>query len=261
MTRLAYDGTLDGFLTCLDFLFPVSERIRPSACGFPPDAVILHPGCVAEPDLFGETRFLASAPALAGRFRAYAVRAWGAEAFRCVEYAFRSGSADREALLLGFVRTLAAGKDAKDISDRRVLDLRKELGRIAHEVHKMEGFVRFREIEGGGLIAEIEPDNDIVDLLAPHFMRRHPRDPWLIRDVRRGKAVFWDRRMIRLAEDPADGTFPPPAGRGEKSVEGLWKLYFRTIEIRERRNPELQARLVPHRYRRHLPEFEDEGPR
>ncbi len=266
MVRLAYDGTLDGFFTCLGVLFPDCGPKGPPAGCARIDSAVLPPRRSREPDLFEETRAVASDRFLADGFRARAARAWGREALRSLEYGFRSGSEDREALLLGFVSALAEGRGVKDVADPRVLEFRTSLRRISHEVGKLEGFVRFREIEGGGLYAEIEPDNDVVDLLAPHFRRRHPRDPWLIRDLRRGKAVFWDLVEVRLAEAPEDGremlepSGPRPDGN-EKAVTELWKLYFRAIEIRERRNPELQAKLVPRRYRKHLPEFDDAGSR
>jgi len=258
MTRLAYDGTLEGFFTCLGVLFPDCGPRCPSEGGSRIDAAILPPERSLEPDLFGEMRSVAADPSLAGGFRGRAARAWGREALRSLEYGFRSGSEDREVLLLDFVHALAEGKGAKDVADPRILEFRASLRRIAHEVCRLEGFVRFREIEGGGLYAEIEPDNDVVDLLAPYFRRRHPRDPWLIRDLRRGKAALWDCRDVKFAEAPKDGPVPPTAACGEKAMVELWKLYFRTIEIRERRNPELQAKLVPRRYRKHLTEFDDD---
>ena len=125
----------------------------------------------------------------------------------------------------------------------------------------MLGFLRFRELENGTLYAEIEPDNDILDLLGPHFRVRFPQDRWLIRDLKRGKALAWDGKEVRLfSEAEANGdivkdVLKKGSAEAEEGVRDLFRLYFKTIEIEERRNPALQDRFVPRRYRKHLPEF------
>ena len=41
--------------------------------------------------------------------------------------------------------------------------------KVWHEIHRFYGFVRFREIGSGVLFSEIQPENDILELLAPIF--------------------------------------------------------------------------------------------
>ena len=243
----SYDGTLEGFLTCLARLRD-GDRILSYCGGRDPGLPVF--------DLFEVPVPVVTEPEKAEAFRTHTAAAYGKEALRLIDYGFRSGAEDREALLTAFIQALAEGRDPKDLSDNRLLRFRKSLSRISFEVHRMVGLLRFRELSDGSLHAEIEPDNDIVDLLIPHFRTRFPSERWVIRDLRREKAVSWDgsKALIFPYRDAA----PMNADRNEEQVKDLWRLYFKTIEIQERRNPKLQARFVPRRYRKHLPEFEDE---
>ena len=42
--------------------------------------------------------------------------------------------------------------------------------KVWHEIHRFYGFVRFREIGNGVLFSEIQPENNILELLAPIFL-------------------------------------------------------------------------------------------
>jgi hypothetical protein len=44
--------------------------------------------------------------------------------------------------------------------------------------------------------------------------------------------------------------------REEQHWQYLWQTYFQRIGIESRYNPGLQSQCIPHRYRRHLVEFQ-----
>ena len=44
--------------------------------------------------------------------------------------------------------------------------------KVAREAHKFKGFLRFKELKSESLYAEINPDNDILFILAKHFQKR-----------------------------------------------------------------------------------------
>jgi probable DNA metabolism protein len=71
---------------------------------------------------------------------------------------------------------------------------------------------------------------------------------WLLHDVSRRLAVRWDRRELTWL-DPDDLPPDQPAlAEDEAAYQTLWQTYFRTIAVRERRNPRLQRRCMPARY-------------
>ncbi len=63
---------------------------------------------------------------------------------------------------------------------------------IRRERHKMEAFVRFREIaddEGALYVAWFEPEHHVVELTAPFFARRFASMRWSILTAARQRAL------------------------------------------------------------------------
>ena len=103
------------------------------------------------------------------------------------------------------------------------------------------------------LYARLEPDNDVIELMAPHFADRYKNDPFILHDLRREKAVFSQGGHWYVAALPKDA--PVNLAQGEREYRKLWKQYFETIAIRERTNPRCQKLYMPVRYWKHLTEM------
>ena len=50
----------------------------------------------------------------------------------------------------------------------------------------MLGFLRFEELSGGVLYAQMEPPYAVLPLIAPHFADRLRQENWIIHDLKRG---------------------------------------------------------------------------
>ncbi len=128
---------------------------------------------------------------------------------------------------------------------------------IDNETHLHTGFVRFVEMEGDILVSRIGPKNDVLVLLAPHFMDRLSGENWVIYDENRKKAVMhpalrpwflvdlisseWEERMKKASD--------------EDEYEALFQCFRKSISIKERTNPVCQRNHMPLRYRAYMPEF------
>lgn len=127
--------------------------------------------------------------------------------------------------------------------------------KVWHEIHRFYGFVRFREIGSGVLFSEIQPENDILELLAPHFSDRFPNENWMIYDKKRqkvlaheqgGECTVYIQAVLNTQEtDPVQSD----------EYENLWKAFCSHITIPERKNPGLQRQFVPLKFRSNMPEF------
>lgn len=124
---------------------------------------------------------------------------------------------------------------------RRMMELR---GQVLNEVHRLKGFLRFAETEDGVLYAACSPDHDDVDLLAGHFIARL-QQPFAIHDVWREKAVMYDGRECVLAK--VSGAEIAESDR-QRAFASLWKKYYKTVSIPERKNPRAQKNFMPVRY-------------
>lgn len=128
---------------------------------------------------------------------------------------------------------------------------------IDNETHLLTGFVRFVEMEGDLLVSRIGPKNDVIVLLAPHFMDRLSGENWVIYDENRRKAVLhpafrpwflvdlispeWEKQMKKASD--------------EDEYEKLFQRFRISVSIKERTNPVCQRNHMPLRYRAYMPEF------
>ncbi|MEG2700661.1 MAG: TIGR03915 family putative DNA repair protein [Hungatella sp.] len=131
---------------------------------------------------------------------------------------------------------------------------------VGNEAHLLTGFVRFAEMEEGFLLGKIEPKNDVLMLLAPHFADRLSGENWVLYDVGREKAAVHpaDGSWVVARMDSAEWRERLKRGNDEALYENLWKAFHRTIAIRERSNPVCQRTHLPLRYRSNMTEFQEE---
>ena len=129
--------------------------------------------------------------------------------------------------------------------------------KVWHEIHRFYGFVRFREIGSGVLFSEIQPENDILELLAPHFSDRFPNENWMIYDkTHETFLIHVERRPWKLVRgEMLNMDAASRVTEEQRKYEELWRGFFNSIAIKERENPRLQQTHLPKRYRREMTEF------
>ena len=171
-------------------------------------------------------------------------------------YAMRSGDGLKETIIFKAIKKcLEAKKDVtENYADYDMLayhDLKK---RISFETHRLKGFLRFEECSGGGLYAHFSPDNDICDLLAPHFKARFPSEKFIIHDVKRNVIALYDGKDVKILRSKKPLTVYLDGN--EADMRSLWKTYFSAVNIKERKNKKLQDNYLPTRYRKNMTEFQ-----
>ena len=126
----------------------------------------------------------------------------------------------------------------------------KAANKVKAESHNIKGFVRFQKAENDLMVAVIEPTYNVVNLLAEHFANRFPNMQWMIVDAKRGVGIQYDCREVyeisgSLAEIP----------QINDEFTALWKGYYKSANIKERKNSRLQRRCLPVKYWKHLTEM------
>lgn len=146
--------------------------------------------------------------------------------------------------------TLEYKKDVSGfLSEKCVSDFSYTVQKVLHERHIVSGFIRFRESVRGVMYARYAPDNDITELLAPHFLRRLGNVPFIIHDVKRNKIAISDGNSIKIDFTSLPTVFSP--SENEYELNCLWRKYFQSINVKERKNLRQQAEYFPHRYRKY----------
>jgi probable DNA metabolism protein len=143
-----------------------------------------------------------------------------------------------------------------------VLQMHQTVRRMEKEIHRMHAYVRFQKGADGVFYSFIAPDFNVLPLIADHFEKRFADQDWLIFDTRRKYGIYYDRKQVnevQLEEARVNDTTGNVWGEVLDVKEGLyqqlWKAYFHSVNIPERKNLKLQLRSMPRRYWRYLTEM------
>ena len=167
----------------------------------------------------------------------------------------RSGAKNSQQTAFDYCRYLAKEKTVvkNRLAVPAVFAAMQLIKKINLEIHHLHGFIRFMECENGALYAPISPDNDICDLLLPHFRARLPNFPFLIHDVKRKKAAVYDGKASFLA--PLDKADVLLSGT-ETEWQALFKRYYQAVNIPSRERINQMKGYMPVRYWKFMPELQ-----
>ncbi len=245
MGTLIYDGSFDGLMTALYRVFLGGDTA---------EELIAEKDY--QPGLFSTGQRVETHEGTATAMVEAIRKKISPRALRHAFYAASTGRKEAGTLVYRYIKkgfSLGKALDSH-LLDPDVAALHALSRRVGRELHRLLGLTRFRLLENGVLYAPLEPDSDIIVLLAPHFALRLPRENWIIHDVRRGKAALYNRRQWVLTDLERQGRLP--LDREEEELQELWKNYFARIAIEERKNPRLQAGNMPKKYWKYLVEKE-----
>ncbi len=247
MTVCHYDGSFKGFLCAVADCLERGDGQPEFAADGDRQAGGLFAG-----DMHETVTVRESAVAFRKRF----VGAVSQDAFATARYAFHSRKPGIEQLLWRYFRLgfQVGGRLCQMLTEEPVYSVGRFARQVSHEAHKFKGFVRFSEVADGFLYARIEPQADLLTLIAPHFVERVGDRPWMIHDLRRSQAAIFDLKSWRLVREIVLAG-EPGLSEAEHEYAALWQRYFQRHAIVERHNSGLQQKHVPLRYRKHLTEF------
>lgn len=240
-----YDGSFEGFLS---LVFESWRKKELPAMVFPAgeEQLTLFPSYFIETD---DEKAL--------RVEKGIVKAAGTAAFCNVEQCFLSCAAQKELLLLDYIR-LCIERGTKVLSmlaDDTVHVVEKAAFACAREGHLFKGFARF-SVHGDVMTAVIEPKNSVLPLVADHFCERYHEESFIIYDKTHGSALVFSKGIRAIV--PAEGFEPPRADTSEIEARRLWKLFYDTIAIEQRDNPRCRMSMMPKRFWSRLTEMEDD---
>ena len=238
-----YDGSLDGFLSCVFESF--ARREMPFAV-WPPEG---------EQPSFCPARQVPTDPARAARVRRGVQRLGGAAA-ETVAMGFLSGQPDKELTLLRYLHYAFSEAGAAGGLGQPEVSAACALARnVGWELDKMRGFVRFEEHDGM-LGAVIHPKNHLLPLLGRHFCSRMPEEAFLIYDAVHREALVHQQGQARILRLSAPLDLPRPSQK-ESDYQRLWKRFYDTLAIDQRRNERCRRTHCPKRFWADMTELRD----
>jgi len=174
-------------------------------------------------------------------------------ALKIIYYTFLSIEPNKEKLILRFISLgLKKGNITQLYSHRDTLPIQKIYDKVSKEKHRFLGILRFKDLNGI-LFSKIAPDNDIIELIMPHFVDRFKRENFIVFDEKRLKSGIYDG--IEWYTTNIEESFYSKFSDIEEVYEEMWKEYFKSIGIEDRKNTKVQFQFLPARYRKNITEF------
>jgi len=174
-----------------------------------------------------------------------------------IDFILRTPAADREQTAFQYIRLLVKNRTPvrEMLTLPEVRRMRELVDKVGAERHLLSGFLRFQETENGIFYAPCTPDNEVVDLLMPHFAARFKTASFVIHDVSRKIAgIYNGKEWFVTPVSDAEITL----SENEDAFVRLWKKYYHTVYIPSRKNTRLMKGYMPVRYWRFMPEKQNE---
>ena len=182
------------------------------------------------------------------------ISALDARCLREIGLILRRGCDTREMTALSYLRRIVHehGPVRDRLSEPEVLEAMTELKKVTGEAHNFTGFLRFMEGANGVFYGPFSPDNDILDLILPHFLKRFASQPFVIHDTARCKAALYNGKECIVTQ--TDKKVSVALSAYEDSFQALWKEYYSSVNIAQRPHERQMKGYMPVRYWKYMPE-------
>jgi len=242
LLRYIYDGSFDGFLSvvyaCYYYKKPQSIE-REDSYTF---------------DIFYEDKIIESDTIKSNKVSMAILQKISKDTLIHVYQGFLSEGQGIELKLFKYIQLgFRLGSNVNDfLTDEIVNEVQKHSRKVANEAHKFLGLVRFQEFNNI-LYSAIEPTYNILELIGNHFKDRLTNEKWVIHDVKRKIGIVyndkeWVMRDLKFQKLESHD-------KEELFYENLWKVFHKSVTIKERSNEKLQMQHMPKKYWNNLIEM------
>ena len=243
MITYIYDGSFEGLLTCIYDAFYEVEK---------PDDIVSEMNYVE--NFLVEKVYIKTDMLKSEKVYGAIENKISHESLKRVFYAYLSELPQSEIMILKYLRLgFQIGPDVNmNLANEHVLNMDNLYKKVGKERHRLVGLLRFKKVKNNILYAQVEPDHNVIALVAPHFQARLSNENFIIHDTKREIAIFYNRDQWVIK----DIEIPDPflVKDMEENYEDLWRVYFNAISIKRKTNIKLQKRNMPMRYWKHLTE-------
>ncbi|PRY53022.1 putative DNA metabolism protein [Arcticibacter pallidicorallinus] len=244
MTLLTFDGSWYGLLCCI---FDVYD--------YKLGAVYVSADTHNQTDAFGSERIVYTDPEHAARVSKGLAGKLSAKAMGDLYACFLSELPEAPSLIVRYARAVFSnGLTENAFGNADLLKVTQIAKMVSRERHRMKAFIRFQLTSDNIFFAEIEPDFNVIPLIAGHFKGRYADQEWIIYDKRRKYGIYYDLQKVEEVQFTfSEGKINSNVfAESEALYQNMWKDYFKHVSIDSRKNTALHLRHVPKRYWKHL---------
>ncbi len=166
-------------------------------------------------------------------------------------------------LLLKYIRLIidSTKNEETNFSLPVVVEINKLHQKVCREAQRIHMFTRFQKTVEGSYYASFAPMYDVLPLCIPHFRDRFADQSWIIYDLKRNYGFLYDLKTVsrvvfdNLKVNSQNGQLHASLlAEDEKLFQRLWKQYYKSICIQERKNDKVHRQHLPKRFWKYLPE-------
>lgn len=252
MAIFIYDRTFEGFLSLVFFSFEM--KIIPDK--------IFSSGEFQD-ELFVEKYSILSETKKAERVWSGLKKRASELACQMIYRVFESEVPKTEMLIFNYIKlTLESTHNIEnDFGSDCVLDITNLHKKIAKETQRIIQFVRFQKTADDIYFAAFEPLYNVMPFTINHFKDRFADQKWIIYDMKRQYGFYYDMNEVIRIEIKNSRINHSSSKLDDKLLNieedffrKLWKNYFDTINIKERKNLKVHMQFLPKRFWKYLPE-------
>lgn len=173
--------------------------------------------------------------------------------FNHIKLAFRSEENDKNTIIFNYIcETVNANENiSENFANLSVYSFYEILRKVQKEIHHLHGFIRFSKTEEGIYYAPFYPDNDVCDLILPHFIKRYRSMPFILHDYKFNKLCAYNGKESKIISEKI-----PPL-KIKDDINSLFKTYYQSVNIESRKNLKLMKNYMPKRYHVNMPEKDE----
>jgi probable DNA metabolism protein len=252
MHVFSFDNTFEGLLT---MVFE-SYRLRQF-----PDEILSGEG--SQSVLFGSTITIDTDDRKAERVWKGIISNSSEENAHRIYRVFLADQPGTPALLMKYIRFIIDSEKNQEMNfaEPIVLEIHKLHQKVCREAHRIQMFVRFQKTVENSYYASFAPMYDVLPLCIPHFRDRYADQSWVIYDLKRNYGFLYDLKSVSrvvfddLKVNSQNGQLHASLlAEDEKLFQKLWKQYYHSICIQERKNDKVHRQHLPRRFWKYLPE-------
>ncbi len=252
MNVFSFDNTFEGLLT---LVFDCYQRKQ-----FP-DEILSGEG--SQSVLFASTLSIVTDDSKAERVWKGIIKHSSEDNAHRIYRVFLSGLPDTPMLLMRYIRLIIDSNknEETNFAEAVVVEINKLHQKVCREAHRINMFVRFQKTIEDSYYASFAPMYDVLPLCIPHFRDRFADQAWIVYDLKRNYGFVYDLKEVSrvvfddLKVNSQNGQLHTSLlAEDEKLFQQLWKQYYHSICIQERKNDKVHRQFLPKRFWKYLPE-------
>jgi probable DNA metabolism protein len=187
------------------------------------------------------------------------IKKYNLKIFNILIYVYLANNENKELIIFYFCKNLKKYKQNIIYHQNlKCVNLALKISKyVGSENHKFKGITRFKKLENNVYYATINPTNNILYLLSTHFTNRLKNEYWIIKDVNRNLFSIYDKKKFYIISDD-NFKINNKISKDESDIESLWKTFYNTIGIKERKNDRCRMNFMPKKYWQYITEMSDE---